>query len=331
LSVSFVLDGAANYLPGLHNVVRGLAVGEALEGVSIDAGYGSHDPALVKEGISYQRLLQVSKRAEIRVGQSIRLRNAGNSDAVDFAVTRISDNGSDRSVTLDANPPLAGSSYACSLKVLRIDQCPPSLTFHYTASPNLSRFDVTTFALGCFWGAELAFTRVPGVVGTQVGYMVTPSSSSPGHQTEVVQVIFDTAVVSYESLLQVAWSRLHPHVSKSKLADGNTTDHTVNDSFALDGDDENSSTLANLFDTSDDEPGSRHHYRHGFFYHSPAQREMAQTFLRQYVTWAARDQDPVIRPMLGRFEPAEEYHQQYLLKGGQSAKKNAKDPIRCYG
>ncbi|NEL81379.1 MAG: peptide-methionine (S)-S-oxide reductase, partial [Xanthomonas perforans] len=67
------------------------------------------------------------------------------------------------------------------------------------------------FALGCFWGAERKFWTEPGVYSTSVGYAggVTPNptyeevcSGLTGH-TEVVQVVFDPAVVSLERLLQL--------------------------------------------------------------------------------------------------------------------------------
>ncbi len=74
------------------------------------------------------------------------------------------------------------------------------------------------FAMGCFWGAERLFWRVPGVYSTAVGYAggYTPNptyqevcSGRTGH-TEAVLVVFDPAQVSYEQLLAVFWEGHDP-------------------------------------------------------------------------------------------------------------------------
>ncbi len=74
------------------------------------------------------------------------------------------------------------------------------------------------FAMGCFWGVERLFWQLPGVYSTAVGYAggVTPNplyeevcSGGTGH-TEVVQVVYDPAVLDYAALLKVFWEGHDP-------------------------------------------------------------------------------------------------------------------------
>jgi peptide-methionine (S)-S-oxide reductase len=74
------------------------------------------------------------------------------------------------------------------------------------------------FAMGCFWGIERRFWELEGVYTTAVGYAggTTPDpdyklvcAGSTGH-AEVVLVVFDPAVISYEQLLAVFWENHDP-------------------------------------------------------------------------------------------------------------------------
>lgn len=74
------------------------------------------------------------------------------------------------------------------------------------------------FGMGCFWGVERKFWAVPGVWLTMVGYAggFTPNptyketcTQLTGHN-EVVRVIFDPAVVSYDALLKLFWENHDP-------------------------------------------------------------------------------------------------------------------------
>ena len=155
------------------------------------------------------------------------------------------------------------------------------------------------------WGIELAFQRQPGVLATEVGYAQgevdepdykTVCSGSTGH-TEAVRVLYDPAVVSYEELLALFWARLGE--SRYKL------NQVGNDR------------------------GTQ--YRHGIYPHNGEQLEAAKASFE--LAKAAADGQTIhteIEPAKA-FWRAEEYHQQYLQKGGQSAKKQAAETIRCYG
>ncbi|MFL5793191.1 MAG: peptide-methionine (S)-S-oxide reductase MsrA [Actinomycetota bacterium] len=78
---------------------------------------------------------------------------------------------------------------------------------------------IADFGLGCFWGAERTFWKLPvGVwttlVGYQGGHTENPEyeevcSGLPGH-TEAVRVVFDPALISYERLLKTFWESHDP-------------------------------------------------------------------------------------------------------------------------
>jgi peptide-methionine (S)-S-oxide reductase len=144
-----------------------------------------------------------------------------------------------------------------------------------------------TFGAGCFWGVEVAFRNVPGVVQTAVGYeggtMPNPTyedvcSHRTGH-AEVVEVEFDPEQVSYEELLDVFWEEHDPTQLNRQGAD----------------------------------VGSQ--YRSVVFFHSPEQEETA-------LESRARAQTRFDRPIATEIVPAqpfwraEDYHQQYLVKRG---------------
>jgi peptide-methionine (S)-S-oxide reductase len=111
---------------------------------------------------------------------------------------------------------------------------------------------------------------------------------------KAVQLVYDPAVVSYERLCQLLFGRINP----------------------------------TLKDRVGNDVGTQ--YRHGVYTHSPAQRDAARGVFDVAAGQLSR---PVVTELVPAavFWPAEEYHQQYLLKGGQSAAKGAAETIRCYG
>jgi len=161
--------------------------------------------------------------------------------------------------------------------------------------------ETATVAAGCFWSVELAYQRLEGVLKTGVGYIggttTNPNykavcSGSTGH-AEAVQVQFNPAVISYEKLLDVFWKKHDP-----TQADGQGNDK-----------------------------GSQ--YRSAIFYHSDAQKEIAE---KSKAALQKTKSAPIVTEitLASHFYPAEEYHQQYLEKGGQCSRKGTTTPIRCY-
>ncbi|MBA0609157.1 hypothetical protein Godav_021267 [Gossypium davidsonii] len=163
------------------------------------------------------------------------------------------------------------------------------------------------FGAGCFWGVELAFQRVPGVTKTEVGYsqgfMHNPSyedvcTGSTNHN-EVVRVQYDPKECSFDTLLDVFWARHDPTTLNRQGNDVGTQ------------------------------------YRSGIYFYTPEQEMAARESMEKQQKLLNRKIVSEILPAK-KFYRAEEYHQQYLAKGGrfgfkQSAEKGCNDPIRCYG
>lgn len=92
------------------------------------------------------------------------------------------------------------------------------VTGNMLTEPFPAHLDRALFGMGCFWGAERMFWQQPGVFSTAVGYAggftANPSyqelcTGLTGH-AEVVLVVFDTRIISYQTLLQLFWKNHDP-------------------------------------------------------------------------------------------------------------------------
>jgi len=149
-----------------------------------------------------------------------------------------------------------------------------------------------TFGAGCFWGIELAFRNIDGVLTTAVGYaggtVANPTyemvcTDTTGH-AEVVQVEFDPDTVSYDRLLDLFW-QVHDPTQVNRQG-----------------------------------PDIGSQYRSVIFTHGTEQAAMAEAS-KARLEASGRHRRPVatvIEPA-GNFWPAEDYHQQYLEKRGYQA------------
>jgi methionine-S-sulfoxide reductase len=158
-------------------------------------------------------------------------------------------------------------------------------------------------------GLELAYQRVPGVVYTAVGYAQGPQdddfptydqvcAGNTGH-AEAVMVYYDPSKVTYEQLLDTFFDRVNPTTQNGQGRDYGRQ------------------------------------YRTGVYYHGPEQEASARKRFEQETTKYTRVIHTECKAATP-FWPAEQYHQQYLEKGGRSgrpqlADKGITDEIRCYG
>ncbi len=144
-----------------------------------------------------------------------------------------------------------------------------------------------TFAVGCFWGAQAYFKKIPGVLSTRAGYTggtdTAPDyekvcSGKTGH-AESVEILFNPAQLPYARLLEHFW-RVHNPTSRNKQ--GSDT-------------------------------GSQ--YRASIFYHTEEQKQLALAS-KQALEQSGKYNKPIATEIApaSTFYPAEEYHQDYLDK-----------------
>lgn len=85
--------------------------------------------------------------------------------------------------------------------------------------------ETATFGSGWFWGPDVAYAKLPGVIRTYVGYSggksEWPTYRSIGDHTEVVQIVFDPTKISYDTLLNRHWNNHNPyHRNKNQYMSG---------------------------------------------------------------------------------------------------------------
>ena len=99
-----------------------------------------------------------------------------------------------------------------------VDPAPHFVNGRALTPPYPDGFEIADVGMGCFWGAEKKFWSIPGVWVTAVGYQGggTPNptykeacTGNTGH-AEVVRIVFDPSVVSYERLLKTFWESHDP-------------------------------------------------------------------------------------------------------------------------
>jgi peptide-methionine (S)-S-oxide reductase len=147
------------------------------------------------------------------------------------------------------------------------------------------------FATGCFWGAERRFWQLEGVTQTSVGYM-GGSKSDPTYQevctgktnhAEIVEVIYDSSIISYEKLLAEFWVMHDPTSLNQQGGDIGTQYRSA------------------IYTTSADQLNQALSSREIY------QKELSNSGMDKIVT--------EISPATGvTYWLAEEYHQKYLIK-----------------
>src|SRR6267378_1966546 len=109
------------------------------------------------------------------------------------------------------------------------------LALSLTAPPAPVSLDTATFAGGCFWTMEHAYDDVPGVLSATSGFMggtvknptyMQVVEGNTGH-LESVQVIYDPAKVSYETLLWTFWHNIDPFQADGQACDTGPNYHTA--------------------------------------------------------------------------------------------------------
>ena len=145
--------------------------------------------------------------------------------------------------------------------------------------------EIAVLGLGCFWGPEIKFSKLEGVIKTEVGYCGGNSKETTykevctgnTNHAEVVKLDFDPKIISYEKILEFFFEIHDPTTLNSQGPDFGTQ------------------------------------YRSEIFYLSDAQKEIAENAIEK-INSSLSGQVVTKSSLLKNYCPAEEYHQRYLEK-----------------
>ena len=145
--------------------------------------------------------------------------------------------------------------------------------------------EIAVLGLGCFWGPEIKFSKLEGVIKTEVGYCGGDSKETTykevctgnTNHAEVVKLDFDPTVISYEKILDFFFE--------------------IHDSTTL----------------NSQGPDFGTQYRSEIFYLSDKQKEIAENVIDK-MNSNLSGKVVTKSSLLNNYSPAEEYHQKYLEK-----------------
>ena len=145
--------------------------------------------------------------------------------------------------------------------------------------------EIAILALGCFWGPEIKFSKIPGIIETEVGYCGGNSSittykevcSGITNHAEVVKLTFDPKQITYEDILNKFFNLHDPTTLNSQGADFGTQ------------------------------------YRSEIFYNDDNQKKIAKKVFEEFNKKLSGKVVTKISPTTN-YCRAEEYHQKYLEK-----------------
>ena len=145
--------------------------------------------------------------------------------------------------------------------------------------------EIAVLALGCFWGPEIKFSKIDGIIKTEVGYCGGNSKTTTykevctgkTNHAEVVKLDFDEKSISYEKILNTFFEIHDPTTLNSQGPDFGTQ------------------------------------YRSEIFYLNNNQKEVAEKVLKEFNQKLSSKVVTKIS-LLKNYCPAEEYHQMYLEK-----------------
>ncbi len=149
------------------------------------------------------------------------------------------------------------------------------------------KYELATFAGGCFWCMVKPFDKWPGVIEVISGYTggdtENPTykevcSETTGHY-EAVQITFDPSIITYKEILDVFWQQIDPTDAGGQFGDRGSS------------------------------------YQTAIFYHNEEQKQQAEES-KKALDDSKRFNSPITTPILPakKFWPAEEYHQDYYKK-----------------
>ena len=145
--------------------------------------------------------------------------------------------------------------------------------------------EIAVLGLGCFWGPEIKFSKLEGVIKTEVGYCggdnkeTTYKEVCAGNtnHAEVVKLDFDPEIISYEKILNFFFEIHDPTTLNSQGPDFGTQ------------------------------------YRSEIFYLNERQKEIAEIMIKK-MNSNLSGKVVTKSSLLKNYCPAEEYHQRYLEK-----------------